>query len=185
MAGILSSLIVAGVVLLAFGAAVIDGRTGRIPNWLTLPSMGFGLVVNGIAHGPGGAGLSLFGLILCALVPWLLFQRSGGQAIGGGDVKLVAAIGALTGPTLGLEIEFMALLALVFLALVRLTYRGKLGRVLLNVVVLLTNPLRSPARRKEIAPENLSEMRLGPGVALGVFVVLFGEHLARWLPWLA
>jgi hypothetical protein len=79
----------------------------------------------------------------------------------------------------------MALLALVFLALVRLTYRGKLGRVLLNVAVLLTNPLRSPARRKQIAPENLSEMRLGPGVALGVFVVLLGEHLARWLPWLA
>ena len=123
----------------------LPGANGQ-PNWLTLPFLGFGLVANGLAHGLSGLSLSFLGLILCSLVPWLLFHGSGGGAIGGGDVKLAAAIGALTGPTVGLEIEFMALLALVFWALVRLTYQGKLSRVLLNVVVLLTNPFRARAR---------------------------------------
>ena len=172
-------------VAVSVAAAVIDGRTGRIPNWLTLPAMVIGLGAHGVAHGPSGFGLSLFGLFLTAFVPWVFYQGSGGQAIGGGDVKLAAAIGALSGPTQGLEIEFAALLALAFLALARLTYQGKLARVLGNVFCLVTNPLRPRARRKSIAPESLTEMRMGPGVALGVLVVLVSEHLVQWLPWLA
>ncbi|HKO48578.1 MAG TPA: A24 family peptidase [Polyangiaceae bacterium] len=177
--------VVGVVIAVSCGAAVVDARTGRIPNWLTLPAMLCGLVGHGIAHGRSALGLSLLGLFLTAFVPWALYQGSRGQAIGGGDVKLAAAIGALSGPMQGLQIEFAALLALAFLALARITYEGKLLRVLGNVLCLLTNPLRPRARRKAIAPESLTEMRMGPGIALGVVVVLASEHMARWLPWLA
>ena len=179
-----SALVIGVTLVVSLGAAVVDGRTGRIPNWLTLPAIVVGLVSHGFAEGRFGLGLSLLGLFLTALVPWELYRGSGGQAIGGGDVKLAAGIGALWGPTQGLEIAFAALLALAFLALVRLTYSGKLGRVLLNVFFLATNPLRAKARRKTIAPESLTEMRMGPGIALGVLAVLLSEHLQRWLPWL-
>jgi prepilin peptidase CpaA len=178
-------LIVGVVVAVSVGAAVIDGRTGRIPNWLTLPAIVLGLVAHGIVSGPSALGVSLLGLVLCALVPWVLFHGSGGRAIGGGDVKLAAAIGALAGPIQGLEIEFAALLALAFLALTRITYDGKLGRVLGNVFFIVTNPLRPRARRMAIAAESLTEMRMGPGIALGVLIVLASEHLMQWLPWLA
>lgn len=178
-------LIVGVLVAVSFGAAVIDGRTGRIPNWLTVPSMVFGLVAHGLAHGSAALGLSFLGLFLTASVPWVFFHGSGGRAIGGGDVKLAAAIGALAGPTQGLEIEFAALLALAFLALARLIYAGKLGHVLGNVFYLITNPVRPEAHRKAVAPESLTEMRMGPGVALGVLVVLLSEHLQQWFPWLA
>jgi len=177
--------IVGVVVAVSLGAAVIDARTGRIPNWLTLPAMICGLATHGIAHGLGALGLSFLGLILCALVPWVLYRGSEGQAIGGGDVKLAAAIGSLSGPMQGLEIEFAALVALALLALARITYDGKLGRVLSNVFFIVTNPLRPRARRKAIDPESLTEMRMGPGIAVGVLVVLASEHLLRWLPWLA
>jgi prepilin peptidase CpaA len=178
-------LIVGVVVAVSLCAAVIDGRTGRIPNWLTLPAVVFGLVAHGVVGGSTALGLSFLGLFLTAFVPWAFFQGSSGRAIGGGDVKLAAAIGALSGPMRGLEIEFSALLALAMLALVRLAYLGKLGRVLGNVLYLVTNPLRPKARRKTIAPENLTAMRMGPGIAVGVVVVLLSEYLQRWLPWLA
>lgn len=178
------ALIIGALIAVSFGAAVSDSRTGRIPNWLTLPGMLLGLAAHGVAHGAGALGLSLLGLFLTALVPWIFYQASSGQAIGGGDVKLAAAIGALAGPMQGLEIEFAALLALAFLALARLAYQGKLGRVFGNIVCLLLNPLRAKAHRRTIAPENLTEMRMGPGIAVGVLVVLLSEHLERWLPWL-
>jgi prepilin peptidase CpaA len=177
--------IVVTVVALSLAAALIDCRTGRIPNWLTVSGVLLGIVSHGLAGGSTALGLSLLGLFVTALVPLVFYQASSGRAIGGGDVKLAAAIGALSGPMQGLEIEFAALLALAFLALARLTYAGKLGRVLGNVFYLVTNPIRPKARRKAIAPESLTEMRMGPGVALGVLVVLLGEHLERLFPWLA
>jgi len=172
-------------VAVSVAAAVIDARSGRIPNWLSLPAAVFGLVVHGAGYGATALGFSFLGLIVTGFVPWALYQGSQGQAIGGGDVKLAAAVGALCGPAQGLEIEFAALLALAFLALVRVTYDGKLRRVLCNVLCLISNPFRPRARRKPIVPENLTEMRMGPGIALGVLVVLSSEHLVRWFPWLA
>ena len=180
-----SEFMTAILVLVSLVAAAFDARTGRIPNWLTIPVMVLGLVAHGTAHGALAFGLSLLGLLVTALVPWAFYQGSGGRAIGGGDVKLAAAIGALAGTMQGLEIEFAALLALALLAVVRLAYIGKLVRVLSNVLSLLTNPLRPKAHRRAIAPENLTEMRMGPGIALGVLMVLLAEHLERWLPWLA
>jgi len=177
--------IIVTVVALSLAAAISDGLTGRIPNWLTVPGVLLGIVCHGWAGGSTALGLSVLGVFVTALVPTVFYQASSGRAIGGGDVKLAAAIGALSGPMQGLEIEFAALLSLAFLALLRLSYTGQLGRVLGNVCHLVTNPIRPKAQRKAIAPESLTELRMGPGIALGVLVVLLGEHLERLLPWLA
>ena len=90
----LAAILVTGV------AGWFDWRTGEIPNWLTFGALGAGLVGHAVAGGLRGgfadAGrsflFSLAGMAVCAFVPFLLF-RSG--AIGGGDVKLLAALGAL------------------------------------------------------------------------------------------
>ncbi|HXK18479.1 MAG TPA: A24 family peptidase, partial [Polyangiaceae bacterium] len=111
-------------------AAVTDLRSGRIPNWLTLPLVVVGLVVNAAARGSWGATESAMGLLLCAGVPWAVFRVSGGRAIGGGDVKLFGALGALLGPMSGLEIELGALLLLLVFALVQLAFAGQLLRTL-------------------------------------------------------
>jgi prepilin peptidase CpaA len=76
-------------------AALIDAQQRRIPNWLT-----FGLLLGGLgkALAFGGAGSfesALLGMLAGAAMPLVLYAIS---ALGGGDVKLLAAIGAWMGP---------------------------------------------------------------------------------------
>jgi prepilin peptidase CpaA len=76
-------------------AAVIDAHQRRIPNWLT-----FGLLLGGFGRAlvVGGFGQfewSLLGMLAGAAVPLALYAIS---ALGGGDVKLLAAIGTWVGP---------------------------------------------------------------------------------------
>jgi prepilin peptidase CpaA len=77
-------------------AALIDWRTLRIPNWLTLAGMAWGLLYNAthstsIAAGLVTAAAGLAAGLLLMLPFWLL------RVMGAGDVKLMAAVGAVVG----------------------------------------------------------------------------------------
>ncbi len=76
-------------------AALSDMRSHRIPNWLTFPVMVAGLVYYFYLGGPRGLLFSLAGLMLgfAFLMPFYLIGGTGA-----GDVKLMAAVGALLGP---------------------------------------------------------------------------------------
>jgi prepilin peptidase CpaA len=82
-----------GVLLLA---SVIDLRTRRIPNWLVVPFLVSGLLVHWITRGLSGAGQSLagFGLALLLFGPPCFLR-----AMGMGDLKLAAGVGAWIGPS--------------------------------------------------------------------------------------
>lgn len=83
------------VALFVLLCAVVDFRTQKIPNWLTVSAACLGLAYNSFApHGMGPlwalAGFAVgFSLLL---LPWLL---GGG---GMGDVKMLAALGIWLGP---------------------------------------------------------------------------------------
>ncbi len=76
-------------------AIVVDLRSGRIPNWLTYTVMGVALLAHTVVAGQSGALFSLGGLGT-GLGIFLLMYVSG--TIGAGDVKLMAAVGAILGP---------------------------------------------------------------------------------------
>jgi prepilin peptidase CpaA len=81
---------------LLLAAAFIDARRRRIPNWLT-----FGLILSGLCRaavviGPSGVGPALAGILAGGAVPLILFALG---ALGGGDVKLLAGVGAWMGAT--------------------------------------------------------------------------------------
>ena len=87
------------VIITASVAAFWDLKTRKIPNWLTFPMAAMGLVISLLVFGwkdvlysPGQPSVSgwLVGMGVF-LIPYLL----GGM--GGGDVKLMGAIGALKG----------------------------------------------------------------------------------------
>lgn len=89
-----------GVLLVALGAAtVIDLRSRRIPNWLTLPLAAAGLLFGGLTAGPAGLARAAAGLLVGAALFVLPVAKLGW---GMGDLKLAAAIGAMTGPQFAL-----------------------------------------------------------------------------------
>jgi prepilin peptidase CpaA len=170
-----------------------DWRTGHIPNWLTLGALGVAIVAHGgyafATVSPSAAsasaasasaasasaassaraafeaaGLSLLGAAICALIPLLLYRM---DAIGGGDVKLLAALGAILRPMLGIEAELYGFLAAAIIAPAWLAYEGKLGAVLANTLAIVKNPFLPKTKRREIPPEMLTSIRFGPGVFVG------------------
>jgi prepilin peptidase CpaA len=80
---------------LVLGAAIYDVRYRRIPNWLTLSGVLAGLAMNAFLYqGWPGLSFSLIGLA-AGFGVYLLFYVI--RAMGGGDVKLMAAVGAMVG----------------------------------------------------------------------------------------
>jgi prepilin peptidase CpaA len=159
-------------VVVAAVAAWFDWRTGHIPNWVTLGP----LCIAPIAYFAVQAfaapfrvaieamGVSVLGAAVSALVPLMLYRAG---AIGGGDVKLLAALGAIFRPLVGIEAEFYAFLAAALIAPARLAYEGKLMRVLGNTLTLALNPFRPKERRRQITPEMMTSIRFGPAIFLG------------------
>jgi prepilin peptidase CpaA len=161
-------------------AAVSDARSGTIPNVLTLPGLAAGVLLGALDGGVWGLAHALSGALLSFLVPYTLFRLSSGTAIGGGDVKLLAALGALLGPRRGLEVELGALALLLGFSLLWLTWRGQLSAALARAFWLsLGRALPRPWRRS-VAPESLLGLRMGPFIGVATWSA---AALSRAAPW--
>jgi prepilin peptidase CpaA len=160
-------------IAVAATAAATDARSGLIPNWITLPPLLAALVLHFITQGAGGLALSLAGALVCGLVPYLLFRQG---TMGGGDVKLLAALGALGGPEVGLEIELIGMTLAALYALAVLAWRGGLARTLLSSLWIVANVFLPASKRREIKQTELVALRLGVPLLLGTVasVVLTG-----------
>jgi Flp pilus assembly protein protease CpaA len=75
-------------------AAVVDIRSRRVPNWLTVPLLVSGFVVSGVVGGAGGLVSALGACFVLALPYVVLFLVGGG---GAGDAKMMGAVGAWLG----------------------------------------------------------------------------------------
>ncbi|EZH65396.1 hypothetical protein DH09_17360 [Bacillaceae bacterium JMAK1] len=75
-------------------ATIIDLRTWKIPNWLTLSATVIGVTHNGFMYGLDGLFTSLLGMIIGFAIFFCFYLM---KAYGAGDVKLMAAIGAIMG----------------------------------------------------------------------------------------
>lgn len=111
-------------------AVAIDGRSRRIPNALTLPAMGAALAWHAIHSGAQGFVFSLGGLgagLGLMFAPYLM----GG--LGGGDVKLLAAVGAAKGAWFVFVAFLCMAIAGGLMGLVFALCRGRLRRTLRNM----------------------------------------------------
>jgi prepilin peptidase CpaA len=98
----------------ALAAGFTDLRWRRIPNWLTYPAAPIAVVLHAIAGRWPEAKLSLEGLALGLglLLPFVLLR-----SLGGGDWKLVGALGAFFGPKSLLVVIFYTLLVNALMAI--------------------------------------------------------------------
>jgi prepilin peptidase CpaA len=122
------ALVIAGV------AVATDLRTRRIPNSLTFGAAALALVYHLVTSGVTG-GLWSLGGWLAAVFIFLPFFWLGGM--GGGDVKLLAAIGAWLLPWPVLMVALWATLAGGVIALLMALATGYLFSAFLNIEALL------------------------------------------------
>lgn len=161
------------VVLLAAVAAVQDMRMGLISNRIVLVGTTVGLTFSWASAAYGGdllgaVGLSLLGAALVGAVPLLLYRAGG---MGGGDVKLLTAVGAVLGPYIGLEAELYAFSLTLLYAPARLIWEGKLLSSMRTIGRLVKIPLTPRGSRKpEVQAAELTSFRFGPAIFLGVLI---------------
>jgi prepilin peptidase CpaA len=119
-------------------AVYTDHADRRIPNWLTLPLALAGLL-NALAWGfPISAGWAVLGLVVGFVLMFLKFAIG---AAGGGDVKIMAAIGAWIGPIGALQVFLLYQIIGLFVVLFMAWKTGRLTRLLSNSMLIVANVL--------------------------------------------
>ena len=122
-----------------------DLRTRRIPNWLTLPALVLGLTLHVVLLGLPGLVASLSGV---AVVTALLLPSFALGGIGGGDVKMMAAVGALLGPGPAVISLMTGMVLGGIVMLVHVARLGRLGQTLGSLVGMAAGALRT----RSVAP---------------------------------
>jgi prepilin peptidase CpaA len=123
---------------LAIIVSYYDVRYRRIPNAFVLATLASGLAINAIFGGLSGVVASLAG---CTLGFVLMFMLHVFGAMGAGDVKLFAAIGAVTGAHLILPTFLVVIITGGLLALVSVIRAGILMTTMHRVLQIFIGML--------------------------------------------
>ena len=166
----MSSLTAAVVIAAGIAATVIDVRQRRVPNVLTMgvASAGLMLAMAGVGTVTVGGALGGLALGLALLLPAHMFG-----AMGAGDVKLLAAFGALLGPADVFDAFLRAAILGGAMALTVALWRGRLRETLYGTAMLVTTRNRTVTALIEHPAAN-NRFPYAPAIACGAVLVVLG-----------
>src|SRR5215467_5306496 len=149
---------------LTFLAALLDWRSRRIPNWLTVPGLLSGVLVHALIAGRQGA---LFALAGAGLALILLLPLVALRALGAGDWKLMGAVGAFLGPIMFLFVLMGSIFASGIMAMVQVYRTGRVLETLRNMVTLVRGFFTFGLKKNpQISLDNPRLLKLPFGVAV-------------------
>ena len=168
---------------LVLGAAVYDVMYRRIPNWLNVLGALAGIALNTFLYsGLSGALFALKGLGLAFGVYVVLYAL---RAMGAGDVKLMAAVGAIVGWENWVGIFILTAIIGGIMAVVLTLSRGRLKKTLFNVSFILSEMKSGrPAylKNEELDVKNKKALGLPHGAVIAVgsiFFLAFAAHSTK------
>ena len=166
----IDSLIVATAVTLTLLAMHSDYRQRIIPNYLTLPAIAIGFLLNAANNGWHGVLISFLGFLLGVGLMFLPFILG---RMGGGDVKFMGALGALFGAFPVLNIFLFTSLAGGLFAIIVALLNQRLLATLKNVWILVSSILiyRCPAWKSDILKTSI-HIPYGFAIGAGTFCYL-------------
>lgn len=122
--------------LVVLGAAVYDVRSRRIPNWISMSGVLLGLALNAFLYqGWPGLRLSLQGLAIGFGVYFALYML---RAMGAGDVKLMAAVGAIVGWRDWFGTFLITAIIGGLMALILVAYKRRMKKTLWNLSFIMS-----------------------------------------------
>jgi len=166
-------------ILTAGAAAVSDGRSGTIPNSITLPPMILAPLLYTTTLGLEFGLQSIASAIASGIAPYLMFRR---QAMGGGDVKLFAALGALCGfdPVAGVRIQLVSFTVAMLVALSAKAWRGRLSATLAAVLATTLNWVLPSRCRLRVGDELMSPIRMGSPILVATVACSISPLTRVW-----
>lgn len=156
-------------------SAATDIAYGRIYNALTYPAIlaGFALAAAGAGPDPASAAI---GCLVGGGVLYLMFAF---RWMGGGDVKLMAAVGALEGFPFILNAMFYAIFLGGIIAALVLVWRGEMSGVISDLGVLVRRAAGFPGVPGERIRPRGGAFPFGAAIALGTLIALVLQWRAR------
>jgi prepilin peptidase CpaA len=164
--------------LLLAVAVVTDIRYGRILNAVTYPAIALGLIGHTLMGGWAGCdvdGQHWFGLVgsliglAVGLLPLLIANLAGG--IGGGDAKIMGAIGSLAGWQFAMDTLMFGLMAAVVMAVVVMLKR----RILIQTLIRLARffyLIFTPTRPADPSTPQSPKIPFGVALCIGASATL-------------
>jgi len=159
----------------AAAAGWTDWRSRRIPNWLTVPGLVLGIAANSLAGGWVGAKDSLLGaaLGLALLLPLVLIR-----SLGGGDWKLVGALGAFLGWQRLIAVLLSTVLVAAVMAVVLVLWKKRVRQTLRNLGHMLASFFTLHLPGPELTLDNPESLKVPFGVAVAIAVILYTARQA-------
>ena len=159
-------------------AALLDWRSRRIPNWLTVPGFVSGVTLHTVLNGWHGLQFALGGgvLALFLLLPLVLLR-----ALGAGDWKLMGAVGAFLGPVLFVFVFFGSVVASGIMAVVQMYRAGRVVETFRNMWTLVKGFFAFGLKKNpQISLDNprLLKLPFGVAVAAATIVCCWAAHRA-------
>jgi prepilin peptidase CpaA len=156
-------------------ATVVDIRSRRIPNWLSLPFLLIGVVGSAIRGGLPALGQSVAGITVAIALAGILCYLRG---MGMGDLKLCAAVGAWIGPGQLLFALIVTGIAGGIMAVIYAVWHGSLGRSFDSTAELVSGFRKRGLRpHPVIAMENRQSLKMpyAPAIAVGTIFSFFAR----------
>jgi prepilin peptidase CpaA len=160
-------------IALVLTAAIWDLKSRRIPNWLSLAGIICGIALNSFLYGMAGLKQSLTGMATAFGIYFLLYLV---RAMGAGDVKLMAAVGAFVGPGNWFMIFLITALIGGVIALSVLAWRKRLRKTFDNVFFIVSEMMhfRAPYMgREELSVKSQKAFTLPHGAVIGLGCMVF------------
>jgi prepilin peptidase CpaA len=168
----------APLILLLGAAAVVDVRERRIPNWLTLGLAVLGLAQSFMPHRLVDPPEAIIGLLVGFALGLVLLLLGG---MGGGDLKLIAAVGAWIGAIQVLWVFAICAIVAMLMAIVGAFTRGQARALLASTAALAVQIVH--AKRLNAVGEEADEFRsVGKPLPFAVPMLLATAFVLLGLP---
>ena len=157
-------------------ASITDLRSRRIPNWLTVSTLLLGFVMNALIAYPSpleGVWLAAKGFALAFGLNLVMYTL---HMTGAGDVKLLAAVGAMVGCSDFLGIFFLTAMIGGVLAIILMLLKGRVRQTLWNICYMVSELMKGHAphlTRAQLDVDSSKALRLPGAVRICLGVVAF------------